>query len=139
MTEPETKTVPSQYGEATIQVVECDSCGVEVAVDDAFEFELSKKNAKVREGWACSHCVEEGPMSFPDRYVDEIVDYRGTLWFNVIAYPIVLVLSSVMRIGPLSEKEDKWGIWEHAYVTALRITLLWVVISLGVIGLFRFL
>lgn len=74
-----TKTVQTAYGETTIEVVECDSCGAEVAKDDALEFTLGE-----REGRACEHCYDSGPISFPtsatdEGYIQTIISTTATL------------------------------------------------------------
>ena len=57
-----TETVHTEYGEVSIETVECDSCGNTIAKDDAQDFRMGD-----RHGYACSHCVDEGPISFPEK------------------------------------------------------------------------
>ena len=59
----QTKTVQTTYGDVEVEVVECDSCGNTISKDEAREFTLGN-----REGHACEHCVDEGPISFPSKY-----------------------------------------------------------------------
>jgi len=58
----ETEIVQSQYGDVEIEVVDCDSCGNRVAKEDTVPFSIGS-----REGLACKHCEQEGPVSFPQK------------------------------------------------------------------------
>lgn len=69
MTEPQTKTVQTEYGEATIETYDCDSCGNTVAYEETVEFTIGD-----REGRACSHCDDNGPISFPQKVVKQVWD-----------------------------------------------------------------
>jgi len=60
----DTHTAATAYGEIEVEVVECASCGAEVARDSAEPFTIGE-DPVVREGWACEHCATEGPADFP--------------------------------------------------------------------------
>ncbi len=71
------------HGTVYYTVVTCDSCGVEVKRDDAYVFVIGdlhedsdwssnlslsfNTDDDVRVGWACEHCAETNPVSFPER------------------------------------------------------------------------
>lgn len=84
MTE-QTKTIETAYGETSITIVECDSCGAEVAKDDAERFEIGD-----RSGWACPHCVDDGPVSYPARVKGRygLPEFAVT----VVAFPLVALI-----------------------------------------------
>jgi hypothetical protein len=91
-----TETVQTAYGETEIEVVECDSCGTTISTEQAREFTLGD-----REGHACEHCVDEGPISFPSRYGPLNMgktDEGGFLRFLFWA-PVVIPLT--MMLGPV--------------------------------------
>jgi len=67
-----TKTIQHEYGEKEIEVVECDSCGQEVAKNKAYAFLMTKGGSWIVgdnidvDGWACEYCVENDPIDFPN-------------------------------------------------------------------------
>ena len=83
MSEPTEKSVSTPYGETTIEVIECDSCGNEVALDETVEFTLGD-----REGRACQHCYEEGPVSYPDKVITEGPENPSEIVFLAILFPL---------------------------------------------------
>jgi len=87
-----TKTIQHRYGEKEIEVVECDSCGQEVAKDESYSFLMIKGDSWVVgdntdvDGWACQHCAEN-PISYPV--------ILGEFWNRVIEYKLEYVLVSI--------------------------------------------
>jgi len=87
-----TKTIHHEYGEKEIEVVECDSCGQEVAKDESYAFLMTKGHSWVVggnidvDGWACEHCAEN-PISYPV--------ILGEFWNRVIEYKLEYVLASI--------------------------------------------
>lgn len=87
----ETKTAQTVYGDVEYETVECDSCNNEVMKEEAFRFllfgeetlrqkidkydrtEYKFENDTLIEGWACEHCHENGPISFPEDYINHII------------------------------------------------------------------
>ena len=88
-----TETVQTAYGEASIEVVECDSCGNEVSKDDARVFvtgdRMNERSREVkvrghtRTGYICDYCDDSGPMSFPGQSKARQLE-RATrpLWYD---------------------------------------------------------
>jgi hypothetical protein len=64
MSDHETHTVDTIYGEAEIEVVECSSCETEIAKAEAEPFTIGE-GVDERSGWACDHCASEGPADYP--------------------------------------------------------------------------
>jgi len=121
-----TKTVQTPYGDTTIEVVECDSCGAEVAKDDALEFTLGDRN-----GWACEHCYDNGPVSFPEKVrewsspSDEVNRDSYGLLFHTLLYP----LFAPMWILDAFASNDEFT---QGNATGIISTLVWVGILLSV-------
>jgi len=86
----DTHTAATAYGEVEIEVVECASCGAEVARDSAEPFTIGEDPA-VRQGWACEHCAAEGPAGFP---VDRMNDPNGSL-SAVALWPLLFPFGTV--------------------------------------------
>jgi len=66
-----TKTIQHEYGEKEIEVVECSSCGQEIAKKESYYFMI--RNDKNKDGFtgktdgrACEYCVENDPIGFPN-------------------------------------------------------------------------
>jgi len=114
------KTVDTPYGETTIEVVECDSCGNTVSKDDTVEFTLGD-----REGRACEHCYDSGPVSFPEGVLKKR-DFSRRLGISyILLFPIFLIptLSGSIR-----------GDKKHSYVMlGIIATLVWVVLPLVIL------
>jgi hypothetical protein len=117
-----TKTVQTPYGDTTIDVVECDSCGAEVAKDDALEFTLGD-----RTGWACEHCYDNGPISFPEK-VTEWTTPTDASGRNPAAY-IALYPIFVFFVALDSMYEDN-DLFANGYTVGVIATLLWVAVPL---------
>lgn len=94
-----TETVETVYGDVEVSLVDCDSCGNPVRKRDAVEFSIGG-----RDGWACEHCEEEGPLSFPERVGLEEPPF---LWliFAVFA-PLVFILCIGFMADPDTDTED---------------------------------
>jgi len=135
MSDPESHTVSTQYGETTIDVYECDSCGNTVAHENTVKFTLGD-----REGRACEHCADTGPIGFLERIVNWSLPKRVVNWsfskdkepdeesgvvlFIVLA-PIVLPLATIVgfRDGPP---------FIQGYAMAVLTLLVWVFLPLAV-------
>lgn len=70
------RKAPTPHGDVTYETVECDSCGNEVAKEEAYEFIIgdlsdigttTKVRHVQRKGWACSYCAGEGAIEFPTK------------------------------------------------------------------------
>jgi len=117
-----TKTVQTPYGDTTIEVVECDSCGAEVAKDDALEFTLGD-----RKGWACEHCYETGPIGFPEKVREWTLptDVSGRSSAPYIAlYPMFVFF---VALDSMHEDND---LFANGYTVGVIATLLWVAVPL---------
>jgi hypothetical protein len=88
----DTHTAATAYGEVEIEVVECASCGAEVAKGDAEPFTIGE-DPIVREGWACEHCADDGPAAFPT---------TDPIPFPVLAgcAPVAFVLGTLHMLQP---------------------------------------
>jgi hypothetical protein len=97
----QTKTVQTTYGDVEVEVVECDSCGNTIGKDEAREFTLGN-----REGHACEHCVDEGPISFPSKYgsLDMGESEDGRFPRFLLWAPVVIPL--LMIFGPFDNGHD---------------------------------
>ena len=85
-----TKTVETRYGKTEIEVVECDSCGTEIAESDATEFTLGD-----RHGHACDYCTENGPASFPDRAREYFRDFDRILAIvSTAVFPVFIMMAA---------------------------------------------
>jgi len=124
MSNVDTKTVQTAYGDTTIEVVECDSCGAEVAKDDVVKFTLGD-----RDGWACEHCYDSGPVGFPEKVTEwSYPSYKNNgnivaLPFHTMFYPIV---APVHIIDAFKHNNE----FVQGNATGIISTLVWVVISL---------
>jgi len=89
MSDADTHTVDTVYGPAEIETYECDSCGNRVAYEDTVEFTIGDRN-----GRACEHCEENGPIEFPAReYVrTKLIEDDGDFLFPVLLWPFTSVL-----------------------------------------------
>ena len=121
MSEPTEKSVSTPYGETTIDVIECDSCGNEVALDETVEFTLGD-----REGRACQHCYEEGPVSFPNMIITEGPESTFEIVIVAILFPIFLL---PVFFDALNGSDIAVSI-----LTGMLAVLLWVVLPLLVFG-----
>jgi hypothetical protein len=117
------KTIPTEYGETTIEVVECSSCGAEVAKTDAEQFTLGNHS-----GWACEHCTETGPVSFPERAREFGLGphpYGGSVVWDVMFFPgtagLTVLFASFVPIDP-NDTED---MWLQGYAVAIYGMLVW--------------
>jgi len=126
------KTVHTQYGETTVEVVECDSCGNTVAKDSASRFAMNEGvpnprfNEADRQGYACEHCVSEGPLSFPERTKErvKILARDGDLILGVMMWPLI----SIMMVSDANED------WQRGYVLASIGAWVWIIISAAIVG-----
>lgn len=124
----ETKKVQTEYGTAEIEVVECNSCGNTVGKDDAAAFTIGD-----REGWACQHCVNEGPISFPKRVQEwrfpRAENGRGgykSFFFYILFAVIILPIGTI--IGFHSDAEQ----FMKGYATASATYIIYGLMAVGV-------
>ena len=82
-----TETIETQYGTVEVETVECDSCGQRIGKEEAHDFTIGD-----RDGYACSHCVDNGPISFPPS-VDVSVKGRPVEMFYsfILLYPLFML------------------------------------------------
>ena len=126
----ETKTVQTAYGEASIKVVECDSCGAEVNKESAARFAMDSETTNPRfnnaecVGYACEHCVDEGPISYPERIQEriKIIAGIGDSLFGIVLWPVA---------SPLLIFEHDQG-WQRGFALSSLGAWVWI-IFVGVI------
>jgi hypothetical protein len=123
----ETKQVQTEYGIAEIEVVDCDSCGNTVGKEQAKQFIIGDK-----EGWACEHCEQNGPISFPEKVQEWALpkskEDRGEdmgLFFFLFFAVITLPLGTV---AGFMEGEDQFL---QGYATASATYIVYGAIALG--------
>lgn len=119
-----TKTIQTEYGDATIDVYDCDSCGNTVAYEDTVEFTIGN-----RDGRACSHCRDEGPLSFPEKVTSwAFEDPDGySLILEFIFTPLCIPFTVPCL---LDEPTSEIGWYEKGYVVGALSTLVWTVATL---------
>lgn len=94
MPESRTETARTVHGDVSYDVVECDSCDNAVPKAEAYKFliagrvhERSYSHDKVYDtestGWACPYCLDNGPVSFPERAVNKTWSLLATLSVGV--------------------------------------------------------
>jgi len=119
----EQHTVQTQYGEATIKTYECDSCGNRVAYENTVEFSIGD-----RDGRACEHCEQNGPISFPERVREWALPKDGAVdneW-SVVPYTLLFPLfAPVLLIDGLHTDGD---VFSSGYATALISTVVWCLV-----------
>lgn len=113
----ERKIVHTAYGDIEIDVVECASCGNEVAKKDAVDFVIGDQ-----EKLACQHCAEEGPINFPSqRKKFSIKNKDGFILMSVLFAPVFIPISTL--IGISNQSND----FSEGYATAVLSILTWTV------------
>jgi len=124
MSNVDTKTVQTAYGDTTIEVAKCDSCGAEVAKDDVVEFTLGD-----RKGWACEHCYETGPINFPEKVTEWTIPkdmFGRSSAPYIVFYPIFVVF---MVLDSMFNDTDFFA---NGYTAGVIGTLVWVAVPLVV-------
>ncbi len=128
----ESRTATTVHGEVEYDVVECDSCGDEVVVDEALDFKIGD-----REGKACAYCYEEGPISFPDPSILPVFkgfgeDHQGGGFgeFLVLGWALIPMC---MFGGLFDDFVDfangvMWAAWTLTIYSAIIAVLWWVVL-----------
>jgi len=116
-----TKTAETVHGSIEYQTIECDSCGNETVVDDAKDFQIGD-----REGKACEHCYQNGPISFPEKVKnkarDRITQGDGDMTFGVLAFPLTAFIFIIM-----ANRQD----WQRGYALASLGAILWFALAFG--------
>lgn len=111
----ETKTAQTVYGDVEYETVECDSCNNEVMKEEAFRFLLFGEETlrhkvdkydrliytfeedSLTKGWACKHCHENGPISFPEDYINQVIKDKvtGVLCFMTLVIGFITGVSII--------------------------------------------
>jgi len=104
------ETVETVYGSVEVDTVECESCGETILREDAYRFGMStnpykKINESTYNGYACEHCANIGPASFPERVASSEGDSVSpadklilTVCFPVLAPTIFIRILTDARI-----------------------------------------
>jgi len=127
MTDTRTKT---ELRTVEVEVQDCDSCGNEAPVEEMAPFTIGE-----REGVACPHCVDEGPVEFPSRTVKSTIralaqgendkDVAEDLFLAVI-FPVSTPIALLMALnGELNNRG-------FGYLSGVLGALLWVGIAVVV-------
>lgn len=115
-----TETVETRHGTVQYEIVECDSCGMEVREEDTVPFSIGDT-----EGVACEDCERDGPISFPRRVLDasqptETIDgQENSPFFHILFAPLLMW---VLILQGLANDGDTFS---DGYLTALLVFLVW--------------
>jgi hypothetical protein len=124
-----TKEVSTEYGTTTIEITDCDSCGNTVAKDEAVEFTIGD-----RSGHACEYCANNGPISFPEKFVewslptDKFGNTGHVIAFFVMLAPVFLI--PIFFDSIFAKKKKNY--FAEGYIYGVVAVLLWVVLPLVV-------
>lgn len=115
-----TKTVQTEYGDVEIDIVKCDSCGIDVRKDEAKYFKIGD-----RHGYACELCERNGPVSFPEATVN---GSDGVDLFLIATYPAGILAGVIFLLTRgTPELNDTGG----GFMSAVLGTILWTCIVIG--------
>jgi len=114
----ETETIETQYGTVEVETVTCDSCGQRIGKEEAHDFTIGD-----REGYACDHCVDDGPISFPPS-VDFNVEPAKDIFLGVVMWPILSTMSIPSFIAGSDNKRA------NEYAVSSLGALLWTTLPL---------
>jgi hypothetical protein len=119
-----TETVETVYGPVDVELVVCDSCEQKIRKQDAHDFQIRRSGHVTRSGHACSACVDEGPISFPDRTWKLNAPHRGVdeINFGILLWPLTALV--------FITSEDAHE-WHRGYSLASVGAYIWI----GVMGL----
>ena len=101
------KTIQTAYGDVEIETVDCDSCGQTIGKEDARRFGLTSEeqapNVRINEtercGYACSHCVDEGPISFPPSVDIAIKGHSAEMPLTfILMWPVFMIPTLVTTV-----------------------------------------
>ena len=124
----DTETIQTAYGDVEIETVDCDSCGQTISKDNANEFTLSD-----REGHACDHCVDNGPISFPPSVDIAIkghpVEYSLTF---ILMWPVFMIPTLVTTVFDDNKPAKEFTVGSVAAITWTTLPLL-LLLHFGVI------
>ena len=121
--DPETQTVQTEYGETSIEVYECDSCGNHVAHKETVRFTLGD-----REGRACKHCREAGPISFPEKIQQFALPTDDDKTTGIAVYTIFgPLLTPAAFIDAFTSQKDPFA---EGYAIATISTTVWVLVAI---------
>ena len=99
----DTKEIQTEYGTVEVETVECDSCGNTIGKEEAYRFAMDstapnkRMNDAERSGYACSLCVDNGPISFPESHAD----IELTVTNNHVMWFIIIVITGITVVGVL--------------------------------------
>ena len=120
------ETVETVYGSVEVDTVECDSCGDTILRDDAYRFRMGPPSNKGMSsveynGYACEHCAEVGPASFPERAIEYTLprDEWGDFWIYLIAAPVFF---PALVLGALFSDDE----FITGYFIAIASVTVWV-------------
>jgi hypothetical protein len=121
----EIKTIQTKYGEVEVETIECDSCGNTIGKEDAHEFTLGD-----REGHACDHCVDNGPISFPDTVAewDTPVENLRMNDYGVVFYVILGFIT--LPIGTITGFSTQADDFRQGFTMGVIVFFVWVVLPL---------
>lgn len=118
----DTHTAATAYGEVEIEVVECASCGAEVAKADAEPFTIGDDTV-ICEGWACEICADIGPADYPR--TDTEVPLAVDVFFGVVFAPM-LVAFGAFNYAAFRDPGDLGGRW---YLIGVMGALFWMAVA----------
>jgi len=115
MSKTKTKSVKTTEGTVEYEIVECSSCGNEIAREDAEKFVIIHSLKKERnwsrhtefecydhtEGWACKYCRDD-PIGFPKKneveaFIDDYKDLLNTDYIEDALFKTLMI--SVVLVG----------------------------------------
>ena len=124
MSEPQKHTVQTEFGPTTVEAYECDSCGNTVAYENTVQFTIGN-----RDGRACNHCENEGPINFPERQIKRVWDidepWDTTLRFDFL-FPYIAVLAFLHSDAYGDENRDYFA---KGFMRATFIWFLWAIVA----------
>jgi len=117
------ETVETVYGSVEVDTVECDSCGDTILKDEAYRFGMdTSPNKRMNDveynGYACEHCADMGPVSFPDKIVSSDADSvsLGQALMLTVLFPIAspIISLAILMDGP--HKNDVASGYAYSFI-----------------------
>jgi len=120
------ETVETVYGSVEVDTVECDSCGDTILKDDAYLFYIEDSpntltaNDKYN-GYACKHCADVGPASFPGQEVSSDEDKMPILaaLMLIVLYPFLAPFVSLVCIVDRPFKDDVVSGYMYSFLATI--------------------
>ena len=120
------ETVETVYGSVEVDTVECDSCGDTILRDGAYRFGMStnthkKINHSKYNGYACEHCADVGPASFPGQEVSSDEDKMPILaaLMLIVLYPFLAPFVSLVCIVDRPFKDDVVSGYMYSFLATI--------------------